>query len=556
MFQRAFQHRSGRVVAVSRVSLAAFFSLAVWFQPSEPAIFAMNVRLLLFGYFVAALILLRLTWDDWWLEARLAAPAHVFDLVLLTVLVGLTTGYSSPFFAIYVFLVISAAIRWSWKQAFGTALLGLLLYSVAGLIAADAASSGIDIQRFILRAANLTVLSLMIVWFGVNQFGPRLPASSSPLTEGGDLAAPPIRWSLEYVAKVLGAHRLVFAWTDSEEPWLHVGRLEGGTFTEERLGPEAYPALVPADLASQPFIFNEDAGKILTRSGTRRNSARRAEPVDPAFSAQFGIRSGVVIPIHAGVHQGFVFASSIPGLCSDDLPIAAKLGEDIVTAFERLALFAATQEAAESRARLLLARDLHDSVVQFQAGMALKLQGIRIAAGDADIGGDIDELRQQLSQEQRDLRTLIAALREPSPVAHPIDLGRRIATLCQRLERQWNVACATATCPAAISIQPELQHDVDQLIREAVANAVRHGRASHIAIRAALANGGLELDVEDDGIGFPVKGEFDDAQLWENKLGPRSLQERVRNLGGSLMLRTSDKGSRLAIALPTSGVHK
>ena len=556
MFQRAFQHRSGRVVAVSRASLAAFFSLAVWLQPTEPAIFATNVRLLLLGYVVAALILVRVTWDDWWLEARLAAPAHVFDLVLLTVLVGLTTGYSSPFFAIYVFLVISAAIRWGWKQAFATALLGLLLYSVAGLMAAGAASTGIDIQRFILRAANLTVLSLMIVWFGVNQFGPRLPASSSPLAEGGDLAAPPIRWSLEHVGRVLGAHRLVFAWTDSEEPWLHVGRLEGGTFTEERLGPEVYTALIPADLAGRPFIFDAAAGKILTRSGTRRNSVRRAEPVDPAFAAQFGVRSGLAIPIHAGAHQGFVFASSIPGLCSDDLPIATKLGEDIVTAFERLALFTATQEAAEARARLLLARDLHDSVVQFQAGMALKLQGIRIAAGNDDVGRDIDELRQQLTQEQRDLRTLIGALREPSPAAHPIDLGRRITTLCQRLERQWSVACATATHPAAITIQPELQHDVDQLIREAVANAVRHGRASHIAIRAALADGGLELNVEDDGIGFPIKGEFDDAQLWEKKLGPRSLQERVRSLGGSLMLRTNEKGSHLAIALPTSGVLK
>jgi signal transduction histidine kinase len=556
MFQRAFQHRSGRVVAVSRASLAAFFSLAVWVQPTEPAVSATDVRLLLLGYFLAALLLLRLTWDDWWLEARLAAPAHIFDMVLLTVLVGLTTGYSSPFFAIYVFLVISAAIRWGWKQAFATTLLGLVLYSIAGLLAAHAASSGIDVQRFILRAANLTVLSLMIIWFGINQFGPRLPASSSPLAEGGDLSSPPIRWSLAHVAKVLAARRLVFAWTDSEEPWLHIGRLEAGTFTEERLGPEVYPSLVPADLADRPFIFDAKAGKILTRSGTRRNTARRAEPIDPVFAEQFSVRSGLVIPVCAGAHQGFVFASAIPGLCSDDLPIAVKLGEDIVSAFERLALFMATQEAAESRARLLLARDLHDSVVQFQAGMALKLQGVRIAAGDSDVGRDIDELRQQLTQEQRDLRTLISALREPSPAAHPIDLGRRITTLCQRLERQWNVACATATHPAAITIEPALQHDVDQLIREAVANAVRHGGADHIAIHAALSEGGLELDVEDNGAGFPVKGEFDDSQLWENKLGPRSLQERVRSLGGSLMLRTSEKGSHLAIALPTSGVLK
>lgn len=554
MIQRMFQHRSGRIIALNRTLLAALFTLTIWQEPAEPLAFSPLAPFLLLAFTAVSVLLMALTWNNWWLEARLAAPAHVLDLVVFTVVVTLTAGYASPFFGIFIFLVLSAAIRWGWRAALATTMLVLLLFFAAGLVAANQSDAGtFQMQRFFVRGTNLVVLSLMIIWFGVNQYGMRPGRGRSSLTDDTESAEPPVRQSLDHAMRGLRAGRAVFAWSESEEPWLHVATLEDGRLREERLGPDAFGALVADDLEDRSFLFDVNSSRLLVRGGGR-NLLRRRASVDVAFAARFGVGSGVVIPMRAEGYQGHIFATDIPGLCSDDVPIAERLGEEISSAFGRVALFAATQEAATTRTRLLLARDLHDSVVQFHAGLSLKLQGIKMAAQEgASVDRELDELQRQLAQEQRDLRALIGALREPSQSSRGVNLATRIATLCRRLERQWGIACETATTPRSIEVRPQLQHNVDQLIREAVANAVRHGSASRISVKATVAADHLHLDVQDDGDGFPTKGEFGDAELREKPLGPRSLQERVHNLGGKLMLATSEQGSRLAIALPLRG---
>lgn len=539
------------MVALSRALLAVFFALAVSFGRTQPERFADITFLLLVAFSFGSIALLMLTWDNWWLESRLAGPAHGVDLVIFTVLVALTSGYASPFFAIFVFLVLSATIRWGWREALATTLVVVIFFLAAGVVGSGGPDSPIEVQRLMLRATNLVVLSLMIIWFGINHYGMHARRSPLPLT---DALEPPVRQALEHAVRALGAGRVVFAWSESEEPWLHVATLDEGRFEQVRLGPDAFPQLVAREFENQPFLFDSRSRRLLWRRRGRRNALARRSAVEAQFAAHFGVASGIAIPMRTETSHGHIFATEIDGLCSDDLDVAAQLGADISLAFERAALLAANREAAESRARLVLARDLHDSIVQFQAGMALKLHGIKMAAEEgAPVTRELDELRQQLAQEQRDLRSLIAALRDSAAHAEGVDLCARLETLCSRLERQWGVRCIIATTPDTIEVQPHLQHDIDQLIREAVANAARHGGAGTVHITVTLADGRLSLDVSDDGVGFPVSGEFDDQQLWERRLGPRSLQERVRALGGLLALATSNQGSRLAIALPHAG---
>lgn len=555
MIQRAFQHRSGRVISTCRLLLALLFAVGVSLEPTRPLAFAPATQYLLLGYAVVAAAVLAAIWDNWWLEARLGAPAHVFDLATFTVLTALTGGYASPFFGVFIFLVLSAAMRWGWREATLTVLLIVLVFFAAGLAAASGQQAPFDLQRFVLRASNLVVLSLMIIWFGVNHFGGmRGRRGRSLFAEIADSSEPPVLPSLDHAASQLSAGKVLLVWSDSEEPWLNVATLEQGVLRKQRLGPEVFPCTVADDLAETPFLFDLGRSRILVRNGYSRTLARRSDAIDRGFAAAMGLEEGLAVPIRAEGYQGYIFACAIPGLCSEDLIIAGRVGEKVSAAFERTALFAATRDAASARARLLLARDLHDSVVQFQAGMALKLQGLRLAAAQGvAIEEDLEELQLQLGQEQRDLRNVIGGLRELHRDGRGVDLGQRIATLCRRLESQWGVQCEIRVEPATIAVLPELQHDIDQLIREAVANAVRHGSARNILIRAALRDGRLHLHVEDDGGGFPTEGEFGDEELARRGLGPRSLKERVHNLGGQLKLATDRTGSRLAIALPFKG---
>jgi signal transduction histidine kinase len=554
MIQQPFQHRSGRVIALGRAVLSSFFALAVWLDPSQSAAISDVTFLLLLSYAAFALIILALTWNRWWIETRLSVPAHVIDLVVFTILVFLTDGYISPFFTFFVFLVLSAAIRWGWREALLTTGLILLLFFAAAFTAnRTEAFAEIQIQRFMVRGAHLVVLSLMIVWFGINQTAIRGRGSGSTLldevTTSGE---PPVRAAMAYAARRLGADRIVFAWSDSEEPWLNVWNLAGDLLTKERLAPGDFPEVVNAAIADRAVLFDSGKKRMLFAEGGGRTSLEGEHPLDPAFAARFDIASGLVIPLVAEGYEGWLLALGVPGLCSDDLAIAEKIGEEMSIAFERSVRFAATQETASAKARLLLARDLHDSVAQVFAGMALKLQSLRRVERPETLQAEVEELQNQLAHEQRDLRKLIAALRDPQQPAADTNLSERLATLVERLEQQWALVCELRLELIEADIPASLQHDIHQLVREAVANAARHGKAKKVEVVIASNDRQLTLKVEDDGEGFPMDGEFDDAALGEAGLGPRSLYERVHALGGTLALTsTRNAGSRLEIVLPT-----
>ena len=88
-----------------------------------------------------------------------------------------------------------------------------------------------------------------------------------------------------------------------------------------------------------------------------------------------------------------------------------------------------------------------------------------------------------------------------------------------------------------------MEHDLHQLIREGVANAVRHGKAERVELLFGGQGRQIELQIVDNGSGFP-----DGAG--ETIEGPRSLSERVRALGGQLRVDSGAAGSRIWITLP------
>jgi len=86
------------VIALGRVMLAALFLISIWLDQSQPAQSPERTYALLLFYVLYALAITALTWRNWWLDARLAAPAHIIDMAVFTAIVFSTNGYTSPFF--------------------------------------------------------------------------------------------------------------------------------------------------------------------------------------------------------------------------------------------------------------------------------------------------------------------------------------------------------------------------------------------------------------------------------------------------------------------------
>jgi signal transduction histidine kinase len=63
----------------------------------------------------------------------------------------------------------------------------------------------------------------------------------------------------------------------------------------------------------------------------------------------------------------------------------------------------------------------------------------------------------------------------------------------------------------------------------------------------------VEIAVEDDGSGFPFSGTYTLDELELLRLGPRSIQRRVRTLGGDLTLDSRPTaGATLKIRIPAT----
>jgi signal transduction histidine kinase len=552
MLTGAFQHRSGRVIAVGRAVLAFFFLVAIWLDPGQPVLLVSETYTVLGFYVAAALLLLVLTWDNWWLESRLAGPAHGIDLLVFLWVNYATQGYASPFFTFFVFLILSASIRWGWRGTAFTATVILILYVASALTEASWGTEAFEIRRFANRSAYLIALSsIVILWLASNQRPAETDASSAG--EEGGKRHPDVAALLRYAAARFHAQRALLIWTEPEEPWVYAARLDAGTVEEERLQPESLQPPVAAEAGKGVFLFEQKSGRILQRRGNRMRSLDVIrQPVHAEIAGRFGAERGIRIPIHSGTLQGDLFVLDVPGMCSDDLQVAEKTGEKIAAALDESERMLATEEAAAMRARLGLARDLHDSVAQFLAGFTYRLEGMKKgAAAGRDMVGEIEALQHELVGEQRDLRRLIAELRGATGGGAAADLVESLRALGRRISAQWDVEFhVTAAGGGRIEVPRHLERHVGQLVREAAANAVRHGGARRIETRLARVSDEIELEISDDGSGFSVAGEFGEDELDARRIGPLSLRERVRNLRGRLRLRSSSLGATLNIILP------
>lgn len=551
MIESAFQHRSGRVIAFGRAALALFFLTALWLDHSQPTLAAPETYGLLALYVLASVALLLLTWDNWWLESKLAGPAHLVDMLVFLWLNYATQGYASPFFTFFAFLIFSASIRWGWRGTAATAAIIVILYISSAVTAASWGTQAFEWRRFVLRGSYLVALSAMIILWLVatrasSASAPALPALE-PGRERTDMA--PL---LAMALARFGAPRALCVWSEREEPWTWVSRLDGSGFDETRLDPDRFEPPVSPEAGDSPFLFEQGPGRILARAGPRRRLARPLrDPVHPGLASEYEARRGLRIPLRSETVSGDLLVLDVPGLCSDDLDIAEVVAGQISAALKHGELFQATEEAAAMRARLSLARDLHDSVVQFLAGLTLRLEGVRkSAAAHRDVADDIEALQAELAREQQDLRRFIAELRAtPAGLTRErVELAASLRELTGRIAAQWNVECRVTSAPDRIDVPLGLEQNVRQIVREAVANAVRHGGATDVETHLHCAAGSLHVEIGDNGTGFPVAGDFDDAALAEH--GPSSLCERVRNLGGRLDLTSSATGSRLTIILP------
>jgi signal transduction histidine kinase len=531
-----FKYQSGRVIALGRVMLCAVLLIAVSADHSEPQLAWVRTYSLLTGYSAAAGVIAVLTWRNWWLDARLAVITHGVDMAVFTAIVFSANSTTSPFFLFFVLPLLSAAIRWSWRETTLTATVMILLYIVAGLLIAG--TGQFELERFIIRGGNLLILSLLLIWFGIHQRRTNLFLSPEAFETGISQRENPLALALAFALEQSGAAEgAIIIGPAGEEPsdGFMVTRNAARGFNADRH--------LLKRAAHFSFLFDLSKSRALTREPEGRFRFLNAQDViDFEEARSLGIEDGLAGEVTTGTQHGWILLWGIPELSTDHIDLARELGRAAGAILDRHALLAAIESGAAARTRLSLARDVHDSIVQFLAGTAIRLEAIKRAAkGGAPVEEELDTLKRLLIEEQGDLRGFVTALRRD----RELELQEAISelnNLVERLSRQWSVDCSIKANGRKASIPIRLQLDLQQLLREAVANAVRHGGAKRIEVALEVNDNRLLLEVADDGSGFPPSN--------GTTVEPWSLKERVERANGSLRLASVPGATNISISLP------
>lgn len=176
-----------------------------------------------------------------------------------------------------------------------------------------------------------------------------------------------------------------------------------------------------------------------------------------------------------------------------------------------------------------LARELHDSVAQQLGYLSFQASLLQSQMGQpAQAAAVLQELRGGLSQLQRQVRELITSARLTMDGR---SLRQALADSVAEFSRRCIIVFELDNRLADDALGPETELQVLQIIREALANAVRHSHARHVRIELRQnQDGEASVSVEDDGIGLsPASGE-------ENHFGLAIIRERAASIGAQLTI--------------------
>ncbi len=199
--------------------------------------------------------------------------------------------------------------------------------------------------------------------------------------------------------------------------------------------------------------------------------------------------------------------------------------------------------------RTRIARELHDTLAQGLAGVA-----IQIETATESLAEGTQVARQHLAQVDAMVRSSLAEVRRSIWVLRAqTSKGREglAATLSDslaQLTEETQIASSIEITGQPRELASEVELNLLRIAHEAVTNAVRHAKAKQITIRLHFDLHGLRLRVKDDGCGFDADQAVKRPGL---HFGLRGISERVRALGGELHLDTRPgQGAEIVCYLP------
>src|SRR5271156_1178037 len=206
--------------------------------------------------------------------------------------------------------------------------------------------------------------------------------------------------------------------------------------------------------------------------------------------------------------------------------------------------------AVESE-RSRISRDLHDGILQTLLSLNIQLDVLRrkFPWTPEQAGKELETLQKTVQQESAELRRMVTDLR-PLRV-ESADMRELMLGFAERFRNEAALAVDLFIEDRNLRLPDRICRELFQIYRESLNNIKKHAKASHVVVKLGQDEAKVSLVVDDNGRGFSFSGKYSSEELDRLRLGPISIKERTRGVGGTLTVESNPgHGARLTVEIP------
>jgi signal transduction histidine kinase len=302
----------------------------------------------------------------------------------------------------------------------------------------------------------------------------------------------------------------------------------------------------------------KDEQRVATFSDQPAAIIRVLDPHSPmsddqrSYLRELGVKTVLIIPLasrgQANGRLTFRFTEE-RDFHPEELEIARALATQASLAVQLTRLAQAARQAAILEERNQLAREIHDSLAQSFAGIAMQLA---VAEEELAAGEGAPLCRVRLAHEVAKFGLLEARRFALSLRSTVIENSKLVEALTMLAEHS-NVV-GRLRCDFRSSRIPEerlparIQHELLRIAQEAISNAIRHGKPTVVTVTLRREPHNLILQIKDNGSGIPTT-----PLVKSEGIGLRSMRERAAQIDAKLVIQTGpSRGTRIIVTVPIS----
>ena len=546
----------GRQISYARPISVLLALIAVIEQPAE--IYPRYALNFLIAYLGLALLVIPL---EWALRDRGWHLPLAIDLVALGILLYINP-FSVALWFPYLFLCYASGCRWGLSSAIPVA--GVLSLALVMRTALETHAGWMRAFGWMALVAITFAAGGGLAFLGdlsrryvaENEFLSRVTATMQ-VDQG---LAESLRLLLDELANAFRTEEAMLAFRDVDLERIFLWRLKAGE--SERLTPQALP-LSRCD----GFLLDDMDATVCWNSltgggsgfGWNRVNRRRLKtlPRLPGTTQQeLMLRSLVSVTFdQGGQPAGRIFLINLRDphkqFQKADLAWLERIAQHIGPALENIFLLRHLRARAIEGERSRISRDLHDGILQTLLSIEIQLDVLKRKVNTApeQAANGIAALQQTVRNESSELRRMVTDLR-PLRV-QSADLIELMRGHAERYRNESTIALDLIINSVEIHAPDRVCREIFQIYREALNNIKKHAKASHVVVKLSQDDTALVLVVDDNGEGFSFAGRFTGDELDRLRLGPISIKERARTVGGILTVESNPgHGARLIIEIP------